>query len=136
MHFSMEKFLRLILQKLFKSCWPSKAESWLPWVICWSNFIRIATHSESRLWNIAKSTRKSGFHSSEVFSTRAILRLGHYVKREFRVNSKDQLGDLNQKLITAINTLDGSTLGDYLMTSHQVDYMFTALIPAKAVENN
>ena len=27
-------------------------------------------------------------------------------------NSKDQFGDLNEKLITVINTLDGSTLGD------------------------
>ena len=28
------------------------------------------------------------------------------------------------------------TLGDNLITSHQVDYMFSALIPAEAVENN
>ena len=36
--------------------------------------------------------------------------------------SKDQLGDLNEKLITAY-TLDGSTLGiPNLITSHQVDY--------------
>ena len=36
--------------------------------------------------------------------------------------SKDQLRDfynyLNQKAITAINPLDGSTLGDNLITSH------------------
>ena len=52
-------------------------------------------------------------------------------------NSKDQFGDLNKKLITAINTLDGSTLADDLITSHQVlDYMSTAVIPAEAVENN
>ena len=51
-------------------------------------------------------------------------------------NSKDQLGDINQKLITAINTLDGSTLGDYVITNHYLDYMSTALIPAEAVENN
>ena len=51
-------------------------------------------------------------------------------------NSKDQLGDLNKKLITAINTLDGSTLGDDLITSHQVDNTSTALIPPEAVENN
>ena len=39
--------------------------------------------------------------------------------------SNDQLRDLpnylNQKVITAINTLDGS-LGDNLITTHQVDY--------------
>ena len=51
-------------------------------------------------------------------------------------NSKDQLGDLNQKLITTNNNLDGSTLGVNLVTSQQVDYMLTALIPAEPVENN
>ena len=51
-------------------------------------------------------------------------------------NSKDQLGDLNKKLITAISTLDGFTLGGDLITSHQVDNMSTTLIPTEAVENN
>ena len=51
-------------------------------------------------------------------------------------NSKDQLWDLNQKLITTTNNLDGSTLGVNLVTSQQVDYMLTALIPAEPVENN
>ena len=45
----------------------------------------------------------------------------------FFSNNKDQLRDLynylNQKVITSIRTLDGSTLGDNLLTSHQVDYM-------------
>ena len=49
-------------------------------------------------------------------------------------NSKDQPRGVNKKLITAINTLDGFTLGDDLIKSHQVDYMSTALIPAEAVE--
>ena len=39
-------------------------------------------------------------------------------------NNKDQLRDLynylNQKVITAINTYDSSTLGNNLITSHQV----------------
>ena len=39
--------------------------------------------------------------------------------------------------MAAINTLDGSTLENNLITSHQVDYMSSALIPAaEAVENN
>ena len=38
-------------------------------------------------------------------------------------------------MIAAINTADGSTLGDNLITSHQVDYMSSAIIPAEAVEN-
>ena len=54
-------------------------------------------------------------------------------------NSKDQLKDLydysNQKVITVINILDGSTLGDNLITNHQVDYISSALIPAEAVKN-
>ena len=48
--------------------------------------------------------------------------------------NKDQLRDfyiyLNQKLIAYINTLDGSKWGDNLITSHQVDYMSSAVIPA------
>ena len=39
-------------------------------------------------------------------------------------------------MVTVIDTLDGSTLGDNLITSHQVDYMSSALIPAEVVENN
>ena len=39
-------------------------------------------------------------------------------------------------MITAIHTVDGSSLGDHLITSHQVDCMSSALTPAEAVENN
>ena len=39
-------------------------------------------------------------------------------------------------MITAMNNLDGSTLGDNLVTNHQVDYMSSALIPAETAENN
>ena len=38
-------------------------------------------------------------------------------------------------MIATINTADGSTLRDNLITSHQVDCMSSALIPAEAVEN-
>ena len=55
-------------------------------------------------------------------------------------NNKNQLRDfynyLNQKVITAINTLDGSKLGDNLITSHELDYMSSGLISVEAVENN
>ena len=48
--------------------------------------------------------------------------------------NKDQLQDLqgylNQKMIAAIDTVDGSTLRDNLIISHQVDCMFSVLIPA------
>ena len=51
-------------------------------------------------------------------------------------NNKDQLRDLynylHQEQITAMNYLNGSTLGDNVVTSHQVDYMPSALIPAVA----
>ena len=39
-------------------------------------------------------------------------------------------------MIAGINTVDGSTLGYNLITSHQVDSMSSALIPAEAVEND
>ena len=38
-------------------------------------------------------------------------------------------------MIATIETLDGSTFQDNLITSHQVDCMSSALIPAEAVEN-
>ena len=55
--------------------------------------------------------------------------------------NKDQLEDLynylNQKMmIAAINIADCSTLRNNLITSHQVDYMSSVLIPAEAVEND
>ena len=39
-------------------------------------------------------------------------------------------------MIAAINTVDGSTLGDNIITSHQVDYISSASIRGKAVEND
>ena len=39
-------------------------------------------------------------------------------------------------MIAAIDTVDGSSLGDHLITSHQVDCMSSALTSAEAVENN
>ena len=39
-------------------------------------------------------------------------------------------------MIDAINTVDGSTLGDNLITSHRVDYMSSGLISAEPVEND
>ena len=55
-------------------------------------------------------------------------------------NNKDQLRDLynhlNQKVATPINNVDGSTLGDNITTSHQLDYISSALIPAEAVKNS
>ena len=39
-------------------------------------------------------------------------------------------------MIAAINTADGSTLKDNLITSHSVDYISSAIIPAEAVEND
>ena len=39
-------------------------------------------------------------------------------------------------MIDAINTVDGFTLVDNSVTSHQVDCMSSALISAEAVEND
>ena len=86
---------------------------------------------------MAKSTCKSEFNPCAVFSTGALLRdrrVMPNVNFTLSSNNKDQLRDLynylNQKVITAINTLDSSTLGNNLITSHQVDYTPSALIPA------
>ena len=108
------KVSQLKLQKSLKSCWPSETESSLQWVICWNNFVRIATHSESYLWNRAKSICK-------LFSTRACWEMDVMPNVNFTLscNSKDQLRDLynylNQNVITCINTLDGSTLENNLV---------------------
>ena len=85
-------------------------------IICWNNFVRLATHSERRPWNMAKSTRK-------LLSTRALFcwEIDVMPNMNFALssNNKDELRDLynylNQKMITAINTLDGFTLGDNLI---------------------
>ena len=74
---------RLKLQKLLKSCWPSETENYLRLKKCWKSFVRIAAHSKSRLWNIAKSTRKSKFPLCAVFSIWSLLKVGHNTKREF-----------------------------------------------------
>ena len=54
--------------------------------------------------------------------------------------NKDHLEDLqnylNQITIAAINIADGSTFGDNVITSHQVDHMSKVLIPAEAVQND
>ena len=76
---------------------------------------------------MAKSTWKSKFHlvPYAVFSTRDQWSV--MPSEDFALSSinKDQLEDLqnylNQKMITIINTADGSTLRDNLITSHQVD---------------
>ena len=39
-------------------------------------------------------------------------------------------------MIAAINTVDGSALGDNLITIYQKDYLSSALIPADAFEND
>ena len=39
---------------------------------------------------------------------------------------------LIEKLMTAINTLDGPTLANNLIKNHEKDYLSTTLIPAEA----
>ena len=62
-----------------------------------------------------------------VFSAGSLARNGRHANVNFALcsNNKDQLIDsnnhLNQKLITAIITLDGSTFRDNPITSHRND---------------
>ena len=77
---------------------------------------------------MAKSTRKIELHlyAPGLFS-KSLLRKGRHanVNFVFSNNNKVQLVDsnnyLNQKVITTINTLNGSVLGDNLITSYQND---------------
>ena len=90
------KIRQLKWQKLLKSCWPSETENWLRWVVYWKNFVRIATHSKSHLWNIAKSTRKGEFHPCAIFSTRPCWEMDIMPDVNFALssNNKHQLTDL------------------------------------------
>ena len=81
---------------------------------------------------MAKSTRKSWKLNSTFsgsFQLETYWEMNVMPNANFALfgNNKDQLRDyynyLNEKVITTINTLDGSTLGDNLIMSHQVDYM-------------
>ena len=81
---------------------------------------------KARLLNMAKSTRKRELHPlGWGLSARALLRDGRQANVNFTLSSynKNQLIDsnsyVNQKVITATNTLDGSTLIDNLIASHQ-----------------
>ena len=49
---------------------------------------------------------------------------------------RELFNDLNGKLISAINALDGSTLAGKLIKSYQVDYLSSALILAEADDND
>ena len=68
-------------------------ESEFGWVICWQNFVRIATHSEDRLWNLAKSIYKTEFYPCVVCSARAILWDECHAKIDFALcsNNKNEL---------------------------------------------
>ena len=86
--------------------------------------IRIATHKKGQLLSMAKSTWKSDFHPYAVFSTSAQRSITLIQNFALPIINKDQLKDLqnylNQKMIAAIDIVDGSMLGDNLITSHQV----------------
>ena len=100
------------------------------------NSVRIAAHKERQQGQIHG---KSEFHQS--FQQKSIGASCQMLRKNFTLSSinKDQLKDLqnylNQKMITTINTVEGSTLKANLVSSHQVDYMSSAFISAVAVEN-
>ena len=70
---------------------------------------------KSQLGSRAKSTWKIEFHPEAVFPTRAQQSVIPSENVALSSINKDQLKDLsnylNQKMITAIDTVDGSTLG-------------------------
>ena len=103
---------RLKLQKLLKSCWPSKTESWLWWVICLKDFRRIAVaKAVSGTWPYPRikvnSTLSWSFHREPCCEKDVTLNVNFALCS----NNKDKLRDLynylisiNQKVVTAINT--------------------------------
>ena len=93
---------------------------------------------------MGKSTRKNEFYLAQSFQQNPcwemdVIDVMPNVNFALSSNNKDQLRDLynylTQKVMTVINTLDGSTFKDNLITSHQVEYMSSVLNPAGAVEN-
>ena len=129
------KISRFKLKKLIKPCWPNKREGWLRWFTCWSNLgLPHIVKAASETWPNPRvnSTLAASFQQEPCWDCDVMSNVNFALSS----NSKDQLGDLNKKLITAISTLDGFTLGGDLITSHQVDNMSTTLIPTEAVENN
>ena len=86
---------------------------------------------------MAKSTWKSEFHPYAVFSTRAQRSVMPSENFSLSSINKDHLKELqnylNQKMIAVIDTVNDSPLGDNRITSH---HMYSALIPAEAVEND
>ena len=95
---------------------------------------------KGRSWSMAKYLWESQFHPCAGFSAReqgSVMPSKNFLLSRI---SKDEIKDLqnylNWKMIAAVNTVDGSTLGDNLITCHQVDYTFSALITAVAVEND
>ena len=91
------KISRLKLQKLLKSCWPSKTESWLWWVICLKDFRRIAVaKAVSGTWpypHIKVKPTLAGSFQQEPCGDRDVMSTVNF---PLSSNSKDQLGDLNQ----------------------------------------
>ena len=81
------------------------------------------------------STLKRSFQHEPCWEMDVISNVNFALSTKNKNQLRDVYNYLNQKVITAINTLDGSTLGDNLITCHQVDYMFSAVIPAEAVEH-
>ena len=87
---------------------------------------------------MTKSIGKSEFHPYMVLFTRAHQNVMPSQNFTLSSNNEDQLKDLlnylKPKMITAINTVHRFTLRDNLITSDQVDYISSVVIPAEAVE--
>ena len=120
------KISRLNLQKLLKSCWANETGTWLRWIIfCWVNFV---THSGKAAFEILPNPHV------KVNSTSLC---GLFNKSPAERLTSCQTWVLRSKLTTWTSLKNcSSTLALNLVTSHQVDYLSSALVLAEAVENN
>ena len=81
-------------------------------------------------------TLLQSFEQDPFFEMDTMLNVNFLLSSDNKDQFKELHNNLNEKLINAIKTLNVSTLTDNLIKSHQVEYLSSALILAKAVDND
>ena len=100
------------------------------------NIVKAASEAWPYLRLKVNSTRAESFPQEPCLEMDVMLNVNFGLSGNNMDQRRGFYNDLNQNVITAINTLDGSTLRDNLITNPQIDYVSSALISAETVENN